>query len=114
MGEMILVHSADIYHHGVKGQSWGKRQYQYEDGSLTPLGREHYGVGDNDKKAKKIESKLAKKNAKVDKLYSKAYNQEMYGMKNLKRNVDAYNKSVDEVNEYIDKKIKPKYLIGID
>lgn len=24
---------------------WGERRYQNEDGSLTPLGREHYGVG---------------------------------------------------------------------
>lgn len=34
-----------LIHHGVKGQEWGERNYQYEDGSLTPLGRDHYGVG---------------------------------------------------------------------
>jgi hypothetical protein len=34
-----------LAHHGVKGQKKGVRQYQYLDGSLTPLGREHYGVG---------------------------------------------------------------------
>lgn len=32
----------EIYHTGVKGQKWGKRQYQNPDGSLTPLGRQHY------------------------------------------------------------------------
>lgn len=26
---------------------WGERNYQYEDGSLTPLGRLRYGVGDS-------------------------------------------------------------------
>lgn len=35
-----------IAHHGVKGQQWGDRKYQYEDGSLTPEGKKHYGVGD--------------------------------------------------------------------
>ncbi|MBO7452587.1 MAG: hypothetical protein J6U54_19840 [Clostridiales bacterium] len=45
MDDKILVHSKDIYHHGIDGQKWGKRKYQYEDGSLTPLGRVHYGVG---------------------------------------------------------------------
>lgn len=28
-----------LYHHGVKNQKWGKRLYQYKDGSLTPLGK---------------------------------------------------------------------------
>jgi len=36
----------ELYHHGVKGMSWGDRRYQNEDGSLTPLGRQHYGYGD--------------------------------------------------------------------
>lgn len=35
----------ELYHTGVKGQKWGKRQYQNPDGSLTPLGRQHYGRG---------------------------------------------------------------------
>ena len=34
-----------IEHHGVKGQRWGERKYQYNDGSLTALGRQHYGIG---------------------------------------------------------------------
>ena len=33
-----------ITHHGIKGQKWGTRRWQNEDGSLTPAGREHYGV----------------------------------------------------------------------
>lgn len=40
-----IVHRSDDYleHHGTKGQKWGIRKYQNEDGSLTPEGREHYG-----------------------------------------------------------------------
>lgn len=34
-----------LRHSGVKGQKHGVRQYQNKDGSLTPLGRIHYGVG---------------------------------------------------------------------
>jgi hypothetical protein len=28
-----------IYHHGVKGQKWGVRRYQNEDGTLTSAGK---------------------------------------------------------------------------
>lgn len=31
-----------LMHYGVKGQSWGKRNYQYEDGSLTAEGKRRY------------------------------------------------------------------------
>lgn len=36
-----------IEHSGVKDMKWGVRRYQNYDGSLTPLGRIHYGVGVN-------------------------------------------------------------------
>ena len=39
----VLVHSEDVCHWGIKGQKWGVRRWQYEDGSLTPEGRIHYG-----------------------------------------------------------------------
>lgn len=29
-------------HHGIKGQKWGQRRFQNEDGSLTPEGQERY------------------------------------------------------------------------
>ena len=41
----------ELYHHGVKGQKHGKRRYQNPDGSLTPEGRVHYGVGERRAKA---------------------------------------------------------------
>lgn len=34
-----------LAHYGIKGQEWGKRRFQNEDGSLTPEGRRRYGVG---------------------------------------------------------------------
>ena len=42
----IIVNKDDyLAHHGTKGQRWGRRRYQNEDGSLTTLGRAHYGYG---------------------------------------------------------------------
>ena len=31
-----------LVHHGIKGQKWGVRRYQYEDGDLTPEGVRRY------------------------------------------------------------------------
>lgn len=36
-----------LAHHGVKGQKYGVRRWQYKDGSLTPEGYIHYGYGKN-------------------------------------------------------------------
>ena len=41
-----FLESYELYHHGIKGQKWGERRYQYQDGSLTPEGKRRYGIGD--------------------------------------------------------------------
>lgn len=40
---MVLYYESELYHHGVKGQKWGVRRYQYADGTYTPAGRKRYG-----------------------------------------------------------------------
>jgi len=50
---VLFVDSSDyLAHHGVKGQKWGVRRFQNEDGSLTDKGRKHY-----EKKLAKAERK---------------------------------------------------------
>lgn len=41
-----------LAHHGVHGMHWGVRRYQNSDGSLTPEGRRHWGIGDKIRSAK--------------------------------------------------------------
>lgn len=36
------VSASEMYHHGIKGQKWGRRRYQNKDGTLTPAGKERY------------------------------------------------------------------------
>ena len=35
----------ELYHHGIKGQKWGIRRFQNEDGSLNYNGKMRYGNG---------------------------------------------------------------------
>lgn len=56
-----------LVHYGIKGQRWGIRRYQNEDGSLTDAGRKRYGYT-----LEEIDKKLtdAKKKAKALRLRS--------------------------------------------
>lgn len=39
MSNGSFVGENELYHHGIKGQKWGVRRYQNEDGSLTAAGK---------------------------------------------------------------------------
>lgn len=51
----------ELKHYGIKGQQWGKRNYQYEDGSLTPAGKDRYLKKIKEIKAQKATPELAEK-----------------------------------------------------
>lgn len=98
-----------VAHTGVKGMKWGQRQYQNKDGSLTPLGRAHYGVGAARKSvgqaAGKVKEAIRKKvaptnaelNAQIRKQRSKNLNrQKREELSQLKKGVDPKEKSKSE------------------
>lgn len=75
-----------LAHHGIKGQKWGERKYQYQDGSLTPEGRRHYGYGEERSSMRaqikimrqkaKDERKMVREKARADRLMEKQINKQ--------------------------------------
>lgn len=62
----------EIFHYGIQDMRWGLRRYQNADGSLTSLGRQHYGVGPPRGEGKSSNVKVKKK--KKESLITKAKN----------------------------------------
>lgn len=92
-----------LKHHGIKGQKWGVRRFQNPDGTLTPDGRERYGINSN-----KDSDKLAEASAN----HYKAAIQKLSLEQNLENGtVDLDLKALNEYNR-INKNVKKaeKYL----
>lgn len=90
-----------ISHHGMKGMRWGERQWQNKDGSLTPAGRIHYGVG---KAREAIETagtniKTAFSEKIKEMKYGKTYNDDVIGNVKTKFGKTQYTNLDGTLNE---------------
>lgn len=82
---MTKEYSDFLAHHGIKGQRWGDRRFQNEDGTLTEAGKARYGVGENKdwKKLKKDAAADAKEYARAQAFYGEGAGTRRKQIKNL-------------------------------
>ena len=85
----------ELAHHGIKGQKWGIRRFQNDDGSLTSAGKQHYGTGTNGAgESKSQRSKIAKNANRLSDKELNARNDRLEREAKLKRNTKATNDHV--------------------
>ena len=96
-----------LYHHGIKGQHWGVRRFQNEDGSVTAAGARRYYTNGTESQQKVGQKRMALDKAKADyKSANKQYNQsfkeyykksgQYYSLNKNKRkaNMERFNKAM--------------------
>lgn len=95
----MVYYEADtscLYHHGIKGQKWGVRRWQNEDGSLTPEGIQRYGTVENFNYQRARKKKIARNvgiglgAATAVGLGTAFYLNSTKSGQNLKNNIKAY------------------------
>lgn len=83
-----VVLENELQHYGIKGQKWGVRRFQNEDGSLTAAGKDRYQAGKEfEREREKIEKEEKEKLAKT---FSDLSEDEIKSM--------AYKRSYDEIS----------------
>lgn len=89
--EHYKIYSDHLSHHGIKGQKWGRRRWQNEDGTLTKAGKErYYGESDSRDTAQTDEEMI-----NATKSYN-AYNNYVKAQKQYNENQKLENESEDD------------------
>ena len=93
----------ELMHYGIKGQKWGRRRYQNEDGSLTPEGAKRYG---SEEKFNKYYEKDIKRESDHMKLYQHQANKASKDLNDISD--DRYNKRIKKMKETNEEEIRDK------
>lgn len=109
---MDRYYSTYLVHFGIKGQKWGDRRYQNEDGTLTPEGKRRYGKLDrmsDERLYKTLKKEIRRKRSKDLGWYNKWLSGEPIGQysKKLREERDLKEKEYKNSDAY--KKWNAKY-----
>lgn len=124
-----ILRENDLMHHGIKGQKWGQRRFQNEDGTWTAAGKDRYGNENgsmSEKKLSRAEKKSIRKeyrnaqrerNKELDKInekYDKLNTENTYGLNSgsasdrVKKHLENEYKRSQEINKWDQKNLDAK------
>ena len=96
----------ELIHWGIKGQKWGIRRFQNEDGSLTPEGEIRYGGGKKShsrKEWKLVKKSMASRKKQLKDNYFEKHKDEAKKLaENRERKRQLYEKDVDKNSWLLD------------
>lgn len=84
-----IVYGDQLAHHGIKGQKWGVRKYQNQDGSYTSAGRIRYGVG--------------KARSSLSNAYQNTSSKDLKNVQKLNKGLQSAVKSGQEISRTVDR-----------
>ena len=104
---MNYLQMSELYHHGIKGQKWGIRRFENEDGTLNAKGlkRQQKINAQAEKYEKKAAAEAAVGNKEASKAYSKVAD-------NLRKQ-DLNSKTYDEIRRSDRGKIGRRAVAGL-
>ena len=91
-----------LHHHGVKGQKWGIRRFQNEDGTRTPAGEKHQRRLEN----KALKQELNKANKTTSKMLFKPNSSSTNELFKQKARVNKAAKYVKKYNMSVEDAMK--------
>lgn len=88
------IYASSLYHHGIKGQKWGVRRFQNEDGSYTQLGKARYASSKESSRAARGYLKEDRRNYKAGKISKQDYETDKVIAKQIFKNTREDRKDI--------------------